>query len=99
MSLPTYPSDTPGRRYGRWPHKLPSVTIPACALLALLEKTGPMTMTQIEALTLHKQVGCLIWPGKLAEFHREAGETYAITAAGHDYLKKLRASDFLITPA
>jgi hypothetical protein len=58
-----------------------------------------MTMKQIEAEALHKQVGCLIWPGKLAEFHRELGETYAITAAGHDYLKKLRASDFLITPA
>lgn len=97
--MPDYPSDTPGRRYSRWPHKLPSVTLPACALLVLLEKDGPMTMKQIEAVKLHKQIGCLIWPGKLAEFHREAGETYAITPAGTTYLQKLRDDNFLLTPA
>ena len=97
--MPNYPSDAPGRRYSRWPHKLQSVTLPACDLLALLEKNGPMTMKQIEAVKLHKQIGCLIWPGKLAEFHRHAGETYAITPSGTNYLTLLRDADFISTPA
>jgi hypothetical protein len=90
LSDPPLPSELYARRKDRPAGVRKWVNVELLTFIA----AAPRTIQEIEAIKRHKELGGLIWPAKMVEFHRETA-TYHLLRKGRDYLTTLRAANLL----